>query len=413
MNNVSSKEKKRFLDEIIPIAVDPNQKAKYKKQLLDYIALCTNDGKLYKYRRFDSKGFALKNLREGTLHCARPDEFNDPFDCRLGITYTSVADAIIDHDSMDQMTSNVISYFHGKKAFDDCDENEQKVISSLQTDDLLKKMALGLNLKDTEKEQAFKAIIKEVELHTLKTKFGRVPEGLAEYIDNLDMRKIAEMENPPTLTDYIKSTGYKPTDKDEIGKMLDYAASVKCGDNAKTQEADAWFSTIESDLANHIANTFLIGCLAGNPKQRLMWSHYSNGHSGFCVEYDVRGLVDSECAIFPVVYSTKRPLIPFDAVRNPSAESRMTATINMISALLTKDECWSYENEWRVIIPASISPDIKIPITAVYLGANISHDNKSSIIEIAEKLRIPVKQMKTDRGEYELHAEDLLTFEGE
>ena len=47
-------------------------------------------------------------------------------------------------------------------------------------------------------------------------------------------------------------------------------------------------------------------------------------------------------------------------------------------------------------------------ISCLYLGACISHDNRSKILDIAKENGIPVKQMKVDRGIYELHAEELL-----
>ena len=72
-----------------------------------------------------------------------------------------------------------------------------------------------------------------------------------------------------------------------------------------------------------------------------------------------------------------------------------------------------FENEWRVLLPAANPPDIKVPITAIYLGAHITPENKAILLEIAKNHRIPVKQMKTDRGAYELHAEDVLNFEEE
>ena len=54
----------------------------------------TNNGKLYKFRRFDEKGYALKAVRTGTLHCSKPTVFNDPFDCNLGLSKEQVFEAL-------------------------------------------------------------------------------------------------------------------------------------------------------------------------------------------------------------------------------------------------------------------------------------------------------------------------------
>ena len=76
--------------------------------------------------------------------------------------------------------------------------------------------------------------------------------------------------------------------------------------------------------------------------------------------------------------------------------------------LLTKDDAWSYENEWRILSDASQPADIPMPpITCIYLGAAISETNRNQLIALAEQLQIPVKQMKVDRGAYALHAHEL------
>ena len=75
---------------------------------------------------------------------------------------------------------------------------------------------------------------------------------------------------------------------------------------------------------------------------------------------------------------------------------------------MVKDIAWAYENEWRILIDAKQNPNIKMPkITCIYLGVNISQTNRNKILKLAKQLSIPVKQMKVDRGEYDLHAENL------
>ena len=165
-------------------------------------------------------------------------------------------------------------------------------------------------------------------------------------------------------------------------------------------------------MTEKMNSLFLIGCLATDPKNRLMWSHYADSHRGFCIEYDFNSLKD-EVLPFPIIYSENRPLVPWKAAIDHTQESMEAATADLTLGLLTKDKSWEYENEWRVLLPAANPPDLKVPITAIYLGAHITSENKAIILEIANNHKIPVKQMKTDRGAYELHAEDILSFEGE
>ena len=83
--------------------------------------------------------------------------------------------------------------------------------------------------------------------------------------------------------------------------------------------------------------------------------------------------------------------------------------MQILLSLMIKDSIWEYENEWRILVKATESSEYKMPkISCVYLGAAISEENLVKILKITEELQIPVKQMKVDRGIYDLHAEDVM-----
>lgn len=74
-----------------------NTTLRMEKSNVLYAGLISKDtinGKLYKYRSFDKNEYALVNLNDGTLHCSKPSEFNDPFDCKIGITFNSIYGSI-------------------------------------------------------------------------------------------------------------------------------------------------------------------------------------------------------------------------------------------------------------------------------------------------------------------------------
>ena len=73
-------------------------------------------------------------------------------------------------------------------------------------------------------------------------------------------------------------------------------------------------------------------------------------------------------------------------------------------ALLTKDDAWEYEHEWRMIISSAMDQRLKMPpVSCIYLGAQCPPENEEAIMQIASRMSIPVKQMVVDRGEYDLH----------
>ncbi len=115
----------------------------------------------------------------------------------------------------------------------------------------------------------------------------------------------------------------------------------------------------------------------------LMWSHYSESHTGFCIEFertDSNELGNWEhCA--PIIYDQTLPIY------NPvDLEKKETVT----QILLTKSDLWSYEKEWRIIakkgnqthpLPGNITGIIfgyKMPIEkrreiALILGSTVNY----------------------------------------
>ncbi len=79
--------KLQFVDNLFDIIPTNTENETAKKILVDFLLANTNNGKLYKYREVNE--YALDNLRHNTLFCAKPSTFNDPFDCRIGVDFSS------------------------------------------------------------------------------------------------------------------------------------------------------------------------------------------------------------------------------------------------------------------------------------------------------------------------------------
>lgn len=185
------------------------------------------------------------------------------------------------------------------------------------------------------------------------------------------------------------------------------------GEMAKKLNED--LAKADRELSESIDRQYRVGSICTDYKNRLMWSHYADGHKGFCIEYDFNQECDAskELLILPVVYSKERMKFPWNvvlAVDKEDEKIKMEAAQTMILSLLTKDEVWSYENEWRVIASGSSGiKNVKMPpVSCVYIGALCSDENKEILIRIANELNVPVKQMSVDRGEYILHAQDCV-----
>ena len=86
-----------------------------------------------------------------------------------------------------------------------------------------------------------------------------------------------------------------------------------------------------------------------NPYNELMWSHYSQ-KSGFCVELDVKKFMFKHYGPFPVNYIDNLPQVC-------TSEVGLKLAVNIQCNV--KRSAWSYENEWRLIIPNPKGIDMK------------------------------------------------------
>lgn len=134
----------------------------------------------------------------------------------------------------------------------------------------------------------------------------------------------------------------------------------------------------------------------------LMWSHYSNEHKGFCIEYNTSDFISY---FFPVIYTDKIP----NSLENGNC---------VITSVLTKAYDWKYELEWRIVNryidfyepEGNIWPAPK-PV-AIYLGCRIDENKelKEKLLKYAEKNQIIVFAMEKRRDSYKLDKYVLYDF---
>lgn len=166
-----------------------------------------------------------------------------------------------------------------------------------------------------------------------------------------------------------------------------------------------------SEKLEFIQDTMKVSSFCEENNQFLMWSHYSDSHRGFCIEYDIDFWNKSDLRrriLYPIIYQ--------DEVYNstPHLLKSINGTEwNNLYPLLsgsTKSKNWEYEKEWRFIINIGASfPRQNYPMNCqskVFLGHKISEEHKTNIIEICKQKNLPVFQTKL-KGNYELDFEQI------
>ncbi len=127
-----------------------------------------------------------------------------------------------------------------------------------------------------------------------------------------------------------------------------------------------------------------------------MWNnYYAEDETGCCIAYDVSNYPFNQ-SIFPVVYEdTRETNIIIQLVSNLIGQwisglsnGQIKADITQYLRLfLTKNTQWKYQREWRLIGDAEEKP-IAPKIIAIYLGKNVSKENKIKMMEYCKRMDI-------------------------
>lgn len=88
-------------------------------------------------------------------------------------------------------------------------------------------------------------------------------------------------------------------------------------------------------------------CMTEKPQSSCLWSHYADKHRGIALGFDFQQAGDS---LFKVNYSETRPALDISEETKPGD---LKAMDQIIKCLTTKSADWSYEQEYRVILPIS------------------------------------------------------------
>jgi hypothetical protein len=122
----------------------------------------------------------------------------------------------------------------------------------------------------------------------------------------------------------------------------------------------------------------------------LMWSHYSNGFRGYCVEFDYQKLKESlevqnesEFAVLNIKYANDGllPSINLKTYMEDEVSNTHRSPIEILKSFSRKEQSWFYENETRFIAGKTGKHHYdSSAINAVYLSANAPNWLKNSII---------------------------------
>lgn len=185
---------------------------------------------------------------------------------------------------------------------------------------------------------------------------------------------------------------------------------------------------IAEDSVVSLKDTFLetkktigVSCFSELKDSLLMWSHYANNHSGFCVEYNILETIRKLAFTpVPVIYSNE--IVCFDEINNQDQRKICVSIID--KSVSFKSPEWSYEREWRIIRNKAACGDKwddnkkgalldMIKPSSIILGCNAKPDFEQKVKEYCQNSRINLYKMEKDERQYKLNQKTIFEFDNQ
>ena len=373
-----------------PIHKEPNMDD-MKKSISDA------GGLFYQYRpcrRTAATIYDIENIRHGVVYAQTPLNMNDPFDSMVGFSaekiYENCISMIIDAIDMNDNTKVIVSAFLMHRAFGKLAE----LISSI------KELKRYLNTKRLAMHQT-NIVFEQFVGQNAKALYSKLPKKLkSQFLYNTFM----------AFSSLIGSLGEIEISEQNIIDLMEI-------DNA-LDELHAKAKEIRDEIYVPTLRKFLsqltISCFSSSGwNNQLMWSHYANSYSGICVEYDFSKINDFIGFIYPVNYTTNRPtlslqdlgVVRFDLNAEEKIVHGDTDVSKIFSYLLSKNICWKYEEEWRIInIGENNTPIfIDLPfVKSITFGLNLDELCKRLLLEVCKEKNIACYELVIDKEKFEL-----------
>ncbi len=163
-------------------------------------------------------------------------------------------------------------------------------------------------------------------------------------------------------------------------------------------------SSIEA-VMNRFYTTFGVACFTTKKLDMLMWSHYADGHRGFCLEFDTSFrpfLGGGDCSGAIKVKYSKKYLFNLAGIFSEENSAAME--------ILTNKGCsFRREKEYRIIHVkgGQATPYDSQCLKAVYFGANMSFENRCKIASALKGSTTKFFEMRKSKERFMLTYEPL------
>ncbi len=234
------------------------------------------------------------------------------------------------------------------------------------------------------------AMLRYTPLGSFNDPFEGRPE-ITDIVNEEEIQKEIEMQVSKTLEETYQNL------PDNQKRLLSFDHFLTISSSTLPEIKDRAIRTLSENLPSlrnviYSAIDSAIGalCLTEVPDNLLMWSHYSQSHTGFVLEFDAHH------EYFHSKTSDKDELRHLRRVLYRGARPSMTLrALTAPNIFLVKSVHWAYEQEWRILRPLKEASKtinenhlFEFPrdaLTSVTIGARANKDMEEKIISILNK----------------------------
>ena len=366
----------------------------------------SNAGNLfYQYRacrRDASTIYDIENIRHGQVYARTPLQMNDPFDSMIGFSAEKIYDECIELIFTQAQLS--------------LDENVKLILINILKYRIAGKTVEFIGALNKLKKYIF---IQSAIAHVVP---ANLPQFVTSNVDKLYRKCPHEIKNyfnkQLFLVFSIIIKDYKCVEIKEktIIDILNMEDTLNLLEEKVVEVRHQIYLPFIKDFLSKLT---VVCFSASGWDNQLMWAHYANSYSGICVEYNFEKMNEFIGFMYPVEYLKERPTVTLkdlgiDKLETDENGKLITSKVDIsaiFSYLLTKNECWKYEAEWRIInlgeqpyTPMFINAPFTKSIT---MGPNLDDMCKQLLWDVCQETGIDCYQLVINPSDYCLKREKL------
>ncbi len=179
----------------------------------------------------------------------------------------------------------------------------------------------------------------------------------------------------------------------------------------------------DQKIMSETINRLFVASFTEKKDDILMWSYYADSHRGICFEFDIPDEKLSEYILKDVKYYDNRVTIQIKLEKKVAEIEDEKNNINILvedirPLFFVKSRLWEHEKEFRMVfkdkelkyISSQYYPLFLPYLSHIYLGANVTEEDRIIVSSLANQVDVNVSRMIVDKQEFKMNSVPIPPF---